>query len=309
MNDYPGTKKQIIDISWRYDIKTESYSQTLTLYDHKENEKQVIMLRDYEFNWHLTGDRYCPGFSDKDGYKPCPNNTILYKDSYQLCFECEQKLGFKATFFFGAEPNEFMKEYLSKKHYIYLAFFAPNILKVGTAAHSRRFIRPIEQDALIYSYIAESDGFKIQDFEHTISRRVGITEAVSSSTKFKNMQLKPDIKYATKKINSYFNNIKASFNSSEFKDWIFEENEIIDLSKTKDLFYPAVKVNRVPKDELTNIFGNFKGLRGRFTIIENGGVLVAFDERKIIGRFIDDYLDKYTYSIKSAVSSDQLSMI
>ena len=303
----PGIK-QIIDISWKFDNKN-NYYQTLLLYDHESKREQIILLKDYKFNWILSEHRYCPGINNKDSYEPCPRNSILYKDSFQLCYECEKKLGFKAAFFFGEEPNEFMKKYLSKKHLIYLAFFSPNILKVGTAANSRRKIRPIEQDALIYSYIAESNGFNIQDLEHSISKKLTITESVSSSVKFKNLGLKPNLKLAKTEINKTFFKIKETFKDSSFSSWIFEGNKIIDLSSLEDLFFPQVNVNKVPKNEILNLSGSFQGLRGRFTIFENKGVLLAIDERKIIGRFIKDYISDFTYSVKPTISSDQLSMI
>ncbi len=79
--------------------------------------------------------------------------------------------------------------------------------------------------------------------------------------------------------------------------------------KLKSFFYPISKVHRVPKDEITYVVGNFRGLRGRFTIFENNSALLAFDERRIIGRFIESYIDDFKYSVKVNTPSDQLSMI
>ncbi len=200
------------------------------------------MLRDYKFNWRLTANRYCPGYSDFNGYHPCKDNNILYKETYGLCFQCDQAQGFRSTFFFGGEPNEYMREYLAKKHYIYLSFFAPNILKVGTAADLRKEIRPIEQDALIYAYIAESDGFSIQDIEHDISDKLRISEAVSSSAKFKNLSLKPSTRVAKEQITSAYNRIKDFYKNDErFFSWIYESLNINVLNEIEELFLSNFK--------------------------------------------------------------------
>lgn len=303
------TQKQLINISWKYDKNSGSYYPTMTLFDHVASEEQIIMLRNYNFNYILSNDRYCPGYQYLDGYHICPYKNILTKDSYSQCFHCDQKQGFRTAFIYQGNANEFMQEYLKQKHYIYLAFFSPDIIKVGTAAESRMRIRPIEQDALVYSYIAESDGFLIQQLEHTVSKEIGITEAVSSRHKFKYLNQRPDVSKANSMIMSIYNRIKDKYSESSFKEWIISSPEIIDLSNI--VTYPEDEVYKVKSSEVTHLNGMFHAIRGRYTIFENNNNLMAIDERKIIGRFITSYEENFMYKVENIKSnnSDQLSMI
>ncbi|MCA9381384.1 DUF2797 domain-containing protein [Candidatus Dojkabacteria bacterium] len=304
------TQKQIINISWKYNKNDGSYYPTMTLFDHASNEEQIIMLRNYNFNYMLTTERYCPGYHYLDGYHPCPYNNILNKDSYSQCFYCDKKQGFREAFLFQGQANEFMQEYLKQKHYIYLAYFEPGIIKVGTAAESRKYLRPIEQDALVYMFIAESDGFSIQDLEHTISKEIGITEAVNSSHKFRYLNQKPNIDKAKKLLMSNFDRIHDRYKGNEkFSSWIIEKPELVDLSGF--VTYPEDEVYKVKNSEIDYLIGKFHAIRGRYTIFESNNTLLAIDERKIIGKYIKSYQDNYQYKVENKKSKhkDQLSMI
>lgn len=309
MKENRVTQKQIIDIRWRYDISKDRYHNELKLYDHDAKVEQVIDLKNYEFNWVLSNDRYCPGYSDNKGYHPCETGQVLQHSNYDMCFECERKNGFKDAFFFGKEPNEFMKEYLSKKQFVYLAFFSPDIIKVGTAAESRKYLRLIEQDALIYAFIAESDGFNIQRLEHSISEKLGVTEFVRSSTKFRNMSLKPNVAAVVKLINDTYKKVKDKFKDTEFESWLFKDIELQNLLHVDNIYFPSGSVYKVRKSEMLNLSGKFKGIRGRYLILENDSDDFVIDERKLKGRFIDNYSENFIYSSNSKVPKDQLSMI
>lgn len=315
---------KIIDILWRYNSKNQQYSQELKLYSEEDKEEKTINLEGFKFNWKLSKERFCPGYYLDGKYNPCPFDKVLEKKTYQNCYHCEQQQGFKAAFLFNQKPNENMQKYLSKKHLIYLAWFAPDKIKVGTSAESRKFIRPIEQDALVYCFIAESDGFNIQKLEREISKSFDVTETVRSANKFKNLGYKSLGNEPKQFLKSYYQKIYDKFKINDnFRDWLFEEEqiEIIDLRNLENLFYPEKEVqllfNTPPAsatpptlggDQLI-LSGDFEGLRGRFTLFENGGNIFAVDEREIIGRKIVDYLENYNYVVNSKSDDSQLSLL
>jgi hypothetical protein len=304
------TKLQIINITWRYDEQDSRYSPSLILFDHVSQAKQYIDLTDYKFEFILSDQPFCSGYEDFNGYHPCPKNAVVESRSYQQCYDCEQNLGFRSAFLFRKEPNENMQKYLSQKHYIYLAYFHPGKIKVGTAASSRKFIRPIEQDALIYAYIAENDGFLIQDLEHTISRRLQIRESVTSKSKLKHLGTKPDGRKAEMQINREWGRIKSAFmDDPKFSDWLFEKIEIKDLSGLEAIYYPDKEVNLLEYKDAKYLVGKFMGLRGRFTLFENDNLIMTFDERNIIGRYIEDYVSHHDYGVVSQPSDQQQLMI
>jgi len=286
---------QLIDIRWRYDEKTSKYTNVMDLREENSEETQKIELKDYNFNFALSEDKTCIGYYDKDKFHSCPLKSKLDSPTRTQCYHCERLQGFKSAFLFGGEANENMSEYLSKKHLVYLAFFQPNIIKVGTASDIRKYVRPIEQDALIYAYIASNDGFNIQKLEHRISKEFNIVETVKSSHKLKFIREKINSKKASKEIEDTFNNIKSTLQESEYKTWLEKEINVIDLSGLPSVFYPDNEIFPL-KTEL-NLFGLFKGLRGNFLIVENAGNYFIFDKRYLIGRTIVSYLDDWRYNL------------
>lgn len=297
---------QIKNIYWTYDEKNRKYSQKLKLFDNTSSTTKEIDLKDYSFKYKLSEERFCPGIGDE----ACVQNkkseqgieteiTPIINTSYELCPVCEKKLGFRSAFFFREEPNEKMREYLSQTHYIYLAYFAPEIVKVGTASHQRRFIRPIEQDASAYVFIANNDGFGIQDLESAISKKLKITESVNSKTKFKNIGMKANTKKAEQTLLSNFDRVLNMFgNDEKFSDWLLKKEDLepIDLSTHK--YFPEKKVNKVDHEEYTHMSGNFLGLRGKYILFQNNSNIMAMNIRYVIGRMIEDYESEFSYFVE-----------
>lgn len=308
---------QIIDITWKYnnDLKEQTinlnrYSQTLKLLDEESHEVKEIQLEGYRFNFKLSNEKICIGYKSEGKYYHCPLRTKV-EGTHTQCFHCEKQEGFKAAFIFGQKPNENASKYLSQKHFIYLAWFAPNLIKVGTSSESRQYVRPIEQDALVYTFIAEADGFNIQKLERTISNEFSITENVRSNHKLKYLDYRSKDNSSIQLLEDTAKKIFARFSkSADFSDWMFkdwERSRIIDLRDLPNLFYPESEVNFIELEEHElNLVGSFKGLRGRYTLFENSGSIFAVDEREILGRRIASYIDKYVYKVEG---NQQLSLI
>ncbi len=302
--------QRIIDIKWKVsDVRNQSrknlalyetdtrYSSILKFRNNETNELVSIELTNYKFNFKLSEVKHCIGYYKNGEYVSCPVSNIIQSSTYTQCAYCEKIQGFKSAFLFGGEPNDEMKEYLAQKHFIYLAYFEPGIIKVGTAAESRKYLRPIEQDALAYLYIAESDGFNIQKLEHEISRQLGITENVRSSHKLKYLGVKSNGERVMNILMEKYNLIYSHFSSNKnFRNWLFEKDqlEVVSLINNPEIFYPEKEVHL--QKELY-VVGDFKGIRGRYLIIENDGEYFTFDIRTLVGRDIENYLDDWRYNI------------
>jgi len=288
--------RQLINIGW--DIENKRYKQIFTFRDLDTNEIKRFDLSNYNFNFKFSDNKYCTGYHSKDETFICPYNNKINRSNSQ-CNYCESKQGFKSAFIFGRDPNENVKEYLSQPHYIYLAYFPNDIIKVGTASLSRKHKRLIEQDALIYAFIAENDGLNITKLEHKISKDLNITEFVKSGIKLKMLSMKPDFKRGSRLIIDQYNRIRDKLINSEFKDWIYksEEIKVYDNSEIEEIFYPSNSIN-VIKD-INILSGQFKGIRGNYIIIVNNNDLFVFDYRYLIGRTIEDLLEQYKYRIQN----------
>lgn len=310
---------QLFDFYWKNNKESSDFTPFLKLRNLDNDERARLHLgKDLkEFNYNLSKQKYCIGYYDQDGWKKCINtysNGIgfkLWRPYDSQCFNCEKAQGFKSAFFFGEDPNEQTRKYLEQKHYIYLAYFYPNTIKVGTAASSREGVRLVEQDALVYAYIAETDGFNVQKLERAISKEMHITETVRSNQKFKNLGNKPNTKNAQELLKSNIDSVIHHFRNSEYKDWFYskEKIEICNIIDDKDIYYPNQTVTLLTPDyfkgkESVPLVGKYLGLRGRYILFENNTEIFAIDTRFLTGRTID-YIEEYKYKEQS----DEIKLI
>ena len=308
---------QILDFNWKKD-NNEFFPIMKTLNtDNLEIATLKLGADVTVFNYKLSLEKFCCGYRENKFWHKCLNanerniGLRIIKDSDYQCFDCEKREGFKSAFFYRQVPNESMDKHLEQTHYIYLAYFLPNIIKVGTVAESRKGFRQIEQDALFYSYIAESDGFKIQSLERQISKLTNTTETVRSSQKFKNLNSKINIDLAKRELKSKIIEIQQKFQDTEFADWLYKMESIkyIDTTENPRIYYPTEKVSLLDVKEFKNdkyipLVGGYIGLRGNYLLFKNEEKILSFNTNFLVGRKID-YLAEYSY--KQEV--DQLGLI
>jgi hypothetical protein len=287
------------------------FEQEMKLVEYGDSNLKVLPLKSYQFNFQLSTDRFCPGFYQDDGsYAPCPTSAKLTQKKYEHCFYCEKKDGWKAAFIFGETPTtKKMKEYLAKTHSIYLAYFPGDKIKVGTS--SRGSTRLIEQDALVYMFIAEAIGSEVQTLERAISKAIpGVQEFVQSRYKFKHIAHKPDLARASKILQQTHQKIRDTFKTSEYKSWFLESTTVEDHTSESELYFPEAQPTILKYPD--SLVGEFKGLRGRYVNFENSGHTYAVDERDLVGRKIEDYTDSFEYEKpkgQEQISRDQLQLV
>lgn len=273
---------QIVDIGWEGDNASNLKPYVMIRSILSRDSAPTKLYPGHLFNWQISEDKYCPG----DLRELCPfDNKIDYK--YERCPYCEKKIGFKAAFLFGAEPNERMKEHLAQEHYIYLAYFPPDIIKVGTAAGSRKLIRLIEQDALLAMFVATNTGFNIQNLEHAISSSLGITEMVKSRQKYQFIKYIVDKDKAREMIISSWQRVNDKFKDSEYKDWLLEiepTSDIIDLTVVPTLLVPEIDSEIVRIRRPNIVTGEFVGLRGKFLLLRKEENILALKISSLLGR-------------------------
>jgi hypothetical protein len=284
--------KQIVDINWR---KTEGkFDQQVKLLINGKIE--TIHLDNFSFNWRLSKDMFCIGYFQDGEYIECINNLLVGK-GFERCKYCEDKVGFRSAFLFGGAPNDNAKKYLSQKHYVYLAYFEPGIIKVGTASSSRKELRLIEQDALMYMIIAQSDGFNIQNLEKAISSNFQIVEKVTLKQKLKSIEQRPNFENAQKLLLKYRDEILVNpIVIERFSSWFIKDTKIINLiDRLENIYFPK---NANFESETEHVVGKFLGLRGRFLIIKNSNFEVMLDKKQLIGRLIEEEGIDFEYSIE-----------
>lgn len=139
-----------------------------------------------------TMEKRCKGYYDlaKKQIVPCHSFVNLTGSEFCQCRECQKKSGFDLCLGCNGSMcqtnSEVARKFCNEGHHVYLAYFANDKLKVGTAASYRKYERVLEQGALYSIFLAQAPNGKIaRQLESRISD-LGIASRVNSSYKMNN---------------------------------------------------------------------------------------------------------------------------
>ena len=139
-----------------------------------------------------TREKRCKGYYDllKKQIVPCQSFVDLTGSEYCQCRECQTKSGFDLCLGCNGSRcqtnSDVARKFCNEGHHVYLAYFANDKLKVGTAASYRKYERLLEQGALYSIFLAQVPNGKIaRQLESRISN-LGIASRVNSSYKMNN---------------------------------------------------------------------------------------------------------------------------
>lgn len=95
-----------------------------------------------------TNKRYCGGWHDLATAQsfPCPDMAEL-PGQYDQCRYCQQKTGFNPAFYHASSVSEQQQARNAQPHLLYLAHFAPGVVKVGISWAERGIRRLLDQGA------------------------------------------------------------------------------------------------------------------------------------------------------------------
>ncbi len=140
------------------------------------------------------------------------------------------------------------KKFCKEEHFVYLAYFANDKLKVGTAANYRRYERLLEQGALYSIFLAKvPNGRLARKIESEISR-LGVVTRVNSSYKINNFVIDRSQEEIDRILLSEYKTILEKISSESKKFFIKPEynnftnisdrirNNLIEESRQLDLF-------------------------------------------------------------------------
>lgn len=92
--------------------------------------------------------RYCNGWHDLETSEsfPCPDSASL-PEQYDQCRHCQQKTGFNPAFYNASSVSTQQQKRNAEPHILYLAHFAPGVVKVGISWAGRGIKRLLDQGA------------------------------------------------------------------------------------------------------------------------------------------------------------------
>ena len=139
-----------------------------------------------------TMEKRCKGYYDliKKQIVPCQSFVNLTGSEYCQCRECQTKSGFDLCLGCNGSicqtNSNTARRFCNEEHHVYLAYFANDKLKVGTAASYRKYERLLEQGAIYSIFLAQTPNGRIaRQLESRISN-LGIASRVNSSYKMNN---------------------------------------------------------------------------------------------------------------------------
>ena len=148
--------------------------------------------------------RFCIGWHNlKTGEDfTCPDKVILDK-KYNQCPKCQQRTGFNPAFY-NVDASEVSSQQQirnSQPHFVYLAYFSDEIIKVGISFSGRGITRLLEQGARAALILGEFSSANIaRSYEEKISKMPEFCENVKASGKLKTLERKFNFKEAEKKL-------------------------------------------------------------------------------------------------------------
>lgn len=225
-----------------------------------------------------TSTKKCIGWYDlaaKQCHR-CPGDRQL-DDKYEQCPECQQKTGFNPAFYNTTNISQQQAELNQQPHILYLAYFSPEVIKVGISYAERKLARLLEQGARNAAILEVFPSANIaRQYEAKIARLPGLCESVQlrkKATILANERYDPTL--AEQKLHQTIQRIAEQLGVK------FDNSEFLDLSSYMLTIEPK-------SDDLTEIVepkiaGRFAGLIGSMLIMQQNSRFIFLPIKKYIG--------------------------
>ena len=232
--------------------------------------------------------RFCCGWHSLETGEDfvCPDNCQLDK-KYDTCQKCQARTGFNPAFYNAAESDisQQQVERNLQPHFVYLAYFTDEMIKVGISFAGRGMARLLEQGARAALILGEFSSANIaRNYEEKISKMADFCENVKAGAKLKALEKSFNFEKAAHTLLVAQRNIEQSLNTK------FENNSPILLDK----FYS--QIGEIPHGEMISaqdlpqnsdqklIFsGKLKAQVGYILIAEQQGEFITIPLRKFTG--------------------------
>ncbi len=202
-----------------------------------------------------TAEKHCRGYYDLLRKKiiPCASFVNLTGTNYNQCKDCQEKSGFDLCLGCNGSVcqtnNNNARVFCHEGHHVYLAYFAKDKLKVGTAASYRKYERLLEQGALYSIFLAKAPNGRIaRQIESQISK-LGIASRVNSSYKMNNFVIDKGQEEIDKMLMQEYESILRNLDEKYRKYFIKPEyNNFTNISE-------QVRQNLLEESRQLNLFG------------------------------------------------------
>lgn len=242
--------------------------------------------------------KFCCGWVDFENRCSvvCPD-AALVDTKYENCLKCRQKTGFNPAFYNADSVSPQQEKINSTPHFLYLAYFAPGVIKVGISQEARGIRRLLEQGARSALRLETFPTALIaRQYEARIAGMNGFVENLPQSKKMELILREFDPSAARDEL------MKAKGVIETNLDVQFESSEII---KTAKYFYPE-EIDITHAKNVSGqgcIVGKTMAMVGPILITEHDGNLLVYNLKKYLG-----YRAEKTTSPEVNLPEEQLSL-
>ena len=243
--------------------------------------------------------KYCTGWVDFKNHcsQICPDSATV-DGKYENCLKCRDRTGFNPAFYNADSVSAQQEKINQNPHFVYLAYFAPGVIKVGISQEERGIRRLLEQGArLALKLETFSSALIARQYEAKIARLGGVVETMPIHKKLELIKQPFDRADGEKKLQQKLLEIEQKIGVS------FPKSELIPC---EDYFHTAgVDLTRVVlmKDQ-SQLAGRVRSIIGPILIADYDGQLLAYNLKKFIGY----RAQKITEPIELELPSEQLTL-
>lgn len=256
----------------------------------------------FEQNLSLEFDfsvKYCAGWVDFENRcsQICPDHATV-DEKYENCLKCRDKTGFNPAFYNASSVSAQQEKINQNPHFVYLAYFAPGVIKVGISQEERGIRRLLEQGAqLAIKLETFSSALIARQYEAKISKLDGIAETLPVHKKMELIKLPFDHATGERELQQKLLEIEQKIGVS------FPKSELIPC---EDYFQTAdVDLSRVVlMKDYSQLVGHVRSVIGSIVITDYGGQLLAYNLKKFIGY----RARKITRPVELELPSEQLAL-
>lgn len=222
--------------------------------------------------------KYCTGWVDFENRcsQICPDQATV-DEKYENCLKCRDKTGFNPAFYNANSVSAQQEKINQNPHFVYLAYFAPNVIKVGISQGERGIRRLLEQGArLAIKLETFSSALIARQYEAKISKLDGITETLPVYKKLELIKQPFDRAVGERELRQKLLEIEQKIGVS------FPKSELIPC---EDYFQTAgVDLSRVVlMKDCGQLVGHVRSVIGSIVITDYDGQLLAYNIKKLIG--------------------------
>ena len=222
--------------------------------------------------------KYCTGWVDFENHSSqiCPDSATV-DGKYENCLKCRDRTGFNPAFYNADSVSAQQEKINQNPHFVYLAYFAPGVIKVGISQEERGIRRLLEQGArLALKLETFSSALIARQYEAKIARLDGIVETMPIHKKLELIKQPFDRADGEEKLQQKLLEIEQKIGVS------FPKSELIPC---EDYFQTnGIDLTRaVPMKDQNQLAGRVRSIIGPILITDYDGQLLAYNLKKFIG--------------------------